>query len=395
MDKIKLSPWCCIQEETIRCEDKTKIFPKTNIKTEAIKLVNNETNHLIHTKFPCDFREEEEELDFIIEPKSLFDYSESQIVEQMSFCVVKYLKKLKVKEILHIISPSITKIIDDFNKFSLYFSSCILNFETPETRALLISKLIDIAHFACYNEKLPNLNLGMIIFSCLNRSEIHRLKISWSMVQNKQKHSEIDNLFLSSGFNYSYKMRVNEIESGIVFFGTFLSEITFIWEGTQFTELNSNVLTFNLKSIQNLHSIIADNIVRTSKNINGDILVKNLNLQETLEFCTLSLPFESDLYEKSLYYEPRQGLPNSVSITSNLSLICDKILNIGQSENYFGVKEKHVIALLPKTGIENYYSVLKKLSKQKLTALCSSVQNLLVEFGASFFQNNDCRLLFI
>ena len=394
--------WCCIQEETIHGEDKTKKYPKTNLKTEAIKLVNNETNHLIHSKFPCNFNKNEEEEEFIIiEPKSLFDYSESQIVEQMSLFDVRYLKQLKAKEILHsnnwtstkkqIISPSITKIVEEFNKFSLYFASFILNFETAETRALCISKLIDIAHFACFNEKIPNFNLAMIIYSSINRADIHRLKKTFAMVHNMNKFKEIDELLTTNSCNNNYRRRVREIDSGIIFFGTFLADITFLWDGRQFTKLNSNVLTFNLEPIQLLHSVIVDTILRPCRNINDDILVKNLNLQKIIEFSTVTVPSDSDLYNKSLQNEPRQVVPGDVGISTELCSICDKILNFAQTENYFSVKEKYVIALLPKTGIEQCYSVLKKLSKKKLTILCSSMQNLLVEFGESFFRDNELK----
>ena len=150
--------WCCLNEELLNCCDNIS-FPPTNLQIEALKLVNIDTQNLICSFIPC--HTEIIDNNIILEPKILFDFTEKQIVQQMSANDLELLKNLKCKDLLHYNnwrginidkSNSIVKFTKNFNFLLQIFTLSAVKFHTPESRGLYFSKLIDISHFAAFNE---------------------------------------------------------------------------------------------------------------------------------------------------------------------------------------------------------------------------------------------------
>lgn len=162
--------WCCTEEETISNKSNQK-FPKTNLKKEALKLINNENIINLLNSVTClsEFMGETDEFDEneFFEPKSLLDYKTSHIVSQFTRNSLFYLKNFKMKSFLH---PNYWKtektlendFIWNFNIMSAIFVSEIVKLETSELRSIYISKLIDI----CMNHGVVK-NYQILIFVLL------------------------------------------------------------------------------------------------------------------------------------------------------------------------------------------------------------------------------------
>ena len=390
--------WCCLKEETINCSDSNLKFPLTNLKTEALKIINSETENLIFSVFPCNSIDENIDTGSnIFPPKLLFEFSELQIVEEISFNHLKILKNISGINLLHQdnwIDKSkknpITELITDTEKFCNGLIHFILHLETPESRALLISKLIDIAHFAAFNDKLPNYQLATFIIASLNSACIARLKQSWKYVTNVEKRALVEEL-ISPDKAY-LNLRSKQKDTSIHYIGIPLTDITFICEGNTFTDDTANCLTVKLRPITYLYRTIEGYIsnVKTAGNIS---LSKTVNLKQALEFLLTKTENKEKLedkhYAKSLFYEPRGGTDFICKISEQISSICEKILELAKNEKYFSVQEKYYSVLLPGCSLENCYSVLKHLSKKQIKKLCLNLQSLIATFGTSFIKEND------
>ena len=66
-------------------------------KKEALKIVSSETESLIFSVFPCNSNDEKIDDSNIFQPKLLFEFSESQIVEEISLNHLKLLKLIKTR----------------------------------------------------------------------------------------------------------------------------------------------------------------------------------------------------------------------------------------------------------------------------------------------------------
>ena len=397
--------WCCLQNESIQCNDSTIKFPLTNIKTEALKIIKNEnTKNLINSKFPsCDLKEENVDNDerIYFEPKLLFEYSASEIVEFVSFKKLSQFKKMKLKELSNCKnwnkegdSSTVTEIIKEFNYLTSIIINTIFKLDTPESRAFYISKLIEIAHFSCFNEKLTNFDFAMLIISALQNSSIFRLKKTWNYVPETEmkKKLEIENILDSSGAYKSFRCYFKDLKNPcIVYFGIILTDITFMLDGSEIVEYNSSVgLLFNINAIRNLYQCILEFIIGPCKKVGNIKLTKNVKLQKlfTYLFDEFEARSENDWeyssYNNSLKYEPR-GATDYYS-SSCTSFLCEKILELARQEkNYFGgVKEHYVEAILPKSSLEDCFYVLKKLKKKDITTLCLKLQEFLTDTGISY-----------
>ena len=393
--------WCCLQDETIQCEDTTIKFPLTNIKKEALKIIKNEnTKNLINSKFPCNFNEENEENDESIyfKPKLLFEYSASEIVEHLCFKKLSQFKKMKFKELSDCENwnkqrnPStLTEIIKDFDHLSNAIINTIFKLETPESRAFYISKLIEIAHFSCFNEEFPNFDFAMLINCTLRNSSIYRLKKTWNYVPETEmkKKLEIENLLDLSGGYKLFRSYFKDLQNPcIVYFGIVLTDITFMFdESRNFVENSTDGLRFNINAIRKLHQCILEFIIEPVKKAENIKLTKNIKLQKLFSFLFDELFAKSEweyyFHDISLTYEAR-GSTDYYS-SSYTSFLCEKILEMARKEkNYFGVKENYVQAILPKSSLEDCFKVLKKLKKRKITTLCLKLQEFLTDCGISY-----------
>ena len=209
--------WCCLQNESIQCNDSTIHLPLTDIKTEALKIIINEdTTNIIISKLPCNFIEENSDHDEItyLEPKILFEYSASELVEFVSFKKLSQFKKMKIKELSNCKNwnkegdtSTVTEIIKEYNHLTNTIIGTIFKLETPESRAFYISKLIDIAHFSCFNEKLSNFDFAMLIISVTQNASVYRLLKTWSLVPESEmeKKLQIERLLQSSEAYNSFR----------------------------------------------------------------------------------------------------------------------------------------------------------------------------------------------
>ena len=284
----------------------------------------------------------------------------------------------------------ISDLIVETEKFCSGLIHFILLLETPESRALLISKLIDIAHFAAFNDKLPNYQLATFIITSLNSACIHRLKQTWKYVTNIEKRALIEEL-ISPDKSY-YKLRSKQKCTSIHYIGIPLNDITFICEGNTFTDNTANCLTLNLRPITYLYKTI-ENYISNVKIAGNVSLSKTVNLKQALEFLLTKIEngenLEEKHYAKSIFYEPRGVTDFSSKLSEQISSICENILELAKNEKYFSVQKKYYSALLPGCSLETCYSVLKHLSKKQIKNFCFNLQSLIAKFGSSFVKEND------
>ena len=405
--------WCCLNEELLNCCDNIS-FPSTNLQIEALKLVNIDTQSLICSFIPCNSHTEIID-DNIFEPKILFDFTEKQIVQQMSANDLELLKRLTCKDLLHHdnwrgenINNSVLKFTKNFNHLVQVFSFGVIKFHTPESRGLYFSKLIDISHFAAFNETLPNYNLAFIIYYALESSPISRLKSSWSYVTNYNKWFELDRFLTRDKSLLQYRRGIKK--TSIVYFGIPLVDITFTRDSNHFYDPNSDNLVLRLNAITQLYDKITNGLLLPLKNAREVELTKTLKFQHYLTFISNEKVLEGNnneieeyLYKISTTMEP-QGITIDdlyTNIPECLSSVSDSILEIARNEKYFKVREKYVLALLPLSSLENCYSVLKKLSKKRIENLCLKLHDLILQFGCSYLNENsfedamDYRMLLI
>jgi len=119
---------------------------------------------------------------------TLVDIPVTQLAQQICLIEFEMIEAIQPKEFLNQAwnkdgkeerAPNVLTYVNWFNKFSRWISTTILREETPELRAVLLNRYIDLGEEL---RRLSNFNGAIEILSSLHSSPIARLKNSWSIL---------------------------------------------------------------------------------------------------------------------------------------------------------------------------------------------------------------------
>lgn len=117
---------------------------------------------------------------------TLIEYEVLKSIQTTEFLKQKWSRRNKEKD-----APHIVRYITWFNRMVHWFSTEILKLDTPEKRAVILGKLIDVGmHF----KELKNFNGIMELSSCFHSAAISRLKYTWALLP--QSHLDSVGKFL-------------------------------------------------------------------------------------------------------------------------------------------------------------------------------------------------------
>ncbi|KAK2955306.1 putative Ras-specific guanine nucleotide-releasing factor 1 [Blattamonas nauphoetae] len=133
-------------------------------------------------------------------------------------------------------SPNVKRMIERFNKVSLWVSLTVVMGKTAKERAQQIEFWIKVCQ---ESEKVNNYETVMQIMSGLCRHSVSRMKETWALLPGKRREAwdELQVLTSTSGKNRKLRERLKGISSAYVpFFGMFLTDLVYVSEADTFVE---------------------------------------------------------------------------------------------------------------------------------------------------------------
>lgn len=199
----------------------------------------------------------------------IFDWDDIEICKQLTLVTHFIFERVKPKELINsqwtkvdkkTSAPNVYKLIERFNKISLWACEEILSYDKSSLRKLVLDKFINIAYILY---KMNNYNDSFSIVTALNSFYIKELKKSWKRVDVNSsipKAKELNEIF-SHTKNYA-KLRENlEACLGkpcIPFLGLFLKDLSYMEESQKYinTKKEENIHLLNLEKIKNVDAIL-------------------------------------------------------------------------------------------------------------------------------------------
>ena len=120
----------------------------------------------------------------------IFDYSEEEIAIKLTNISYKLMSNISVDELLNsnfskkdkkTRAPNVTKIIQRFDKLTLFIIEDIFSYDEPKKRADSINKWINIAK-QC--KKLNNFNDTLVINTCFSNYLMKKIPLTWKKVSS-------------------------------------------------------------------------------------------------------------------------------------------------------------------------------------------------------------------
>lgn len=193
----------------------------------------------------------------------VLEWSEVEIARQLTLISHQLFSKIEYKELFlacwtkktkYVSSPNVMKIIDRFNKFSMWIIEEILCYDKTQMRAGSIEKFIKIAD-EC--RKLCNFNDCVNIISSMDNFILKTMKKTWGKV-NKQIFPILENLNSLCSYDNNYGNMRNEMKKCegkpcVPYLGLLLKELAFIEEGPKYTKDDYFI---NLEKIRNVAKAI-------------------------------------------------------------------------------------------------------------------------------------------
>ncbi|KAJ3439061.1 guanine nucleotide exchange factor [Anaeramoeba flamelloides] len=240
---------------------------------------------------------------------NLLELSPVESARQLTLIEMEYFQNIQLNELLKIAwskkdkekrAPNVIKMIQRFNKCSIWISNCVLSNEKVSHRTAMIEQCIEIAQ-EC--KLIGNFNGIMEIISGLHRASVARLRKSWDRI-SKQKREAFEDLTALMGANRSYKrfrQHVKERKNKPVlpYLGVYLTDLTFIEHGNKDNTENHLI---NFKKQTKISKIIMK--IRKFQEIPFEIRLVHQLLKFFREIE--SDKDEDQLYHLSLEYEPRE-----------------------------------------------------------------------------------------
>merc|ERR1712087_914335 len=185
-------------------------------------------------------------------------------------------------------APNILSLIEQFNNFSIFVQVMVLRERTLKKRATAMRRIIKMGeHFRATR----NYNSLCSVFSALKSAPIHRLKLAWSRVPDKNRQQfEEWSLIFCRDFNHRNLRTLLRKAGGnpcIPHIGVFLQDLVFIDEGNKKKNEEANfgkieMLNFNkcvriADRIKNLQLFQQNNYDAKMK---ADLVMQEVLLQE-------------------------------------------------------------------------------------------------------------------
>jgi son of sevenless len=239
--------------------------------------------------------------------ESMFDWDPKEIARQITFREYLIFRKIGPGECVNKAwsskdkatkAPNILELINWFNLFSGYLATTILTSPNVKDRAKTLSFCINLANEF---KALNNINGIYEVISSLNLASVHRLKLTWATIPQKDK-ALADELaqYVSNDSNFKYirEQVAIAIPPLIPYLGLFLTDLTFIDEGNQ-DFVNNKI---NFVKVQRVSTIIRN--IKTYQQTPYDIhLIEPLqNYFDEIDFRLT----EDDMYDLSILREPRK-----------------------------------------------------------------------------------------
>jgi son of sevenless-like protein len=194
---------------------------------------------------------------------NLMEWSEVEIARQITLITHYLYKSIQIKELFnaqwtkvdkHKLAPNVTKMIDRFNKLSLWASEEILSYDKAKFRAIMIEKFIKIAHEL---KNLNNYNDCLSIITALSSFPIRKLLRSWQRISFDSVRIWKE-LTTTCSICKNYAALREEIEKAkgkacIPYLGLFLKELAFIDEGPKYVK-DKNLI--NVDKIRKVSKVI-------------------------------------------------------------------------------------------------------------------------------------------
>src|SRR3990167_3971456 len=119
--------------------------------------------------------------------KTLLDFSSEQIVMEITafhYFVIRNIHPSEFFEEAREYRPNWRLLFEQFNLLTSKLVNVVLECETMELRALIISKLTDCASFALNGDKFVNYFFAKIIYSVTQTGAVHRLVHTWELLRH-------------------------------------------------------------------------------------------------------------------------------------------------------------------------------------------------------------------
>jgi len=175
----------------------------------------------------------------------IFDWDDIEICKQLTLITHFIFEKIKFKELINSrwtkidkksSAPNVCRLIERFNKISLWACEEILSYDKSSLRKLVLDKFINIAYILC---KMNNFNDSFSIVTALNSFFIKDLKKSWRRIDvnlSIPKAKELNDIF-SNSKNFAQLRKQIDNCSGkpcIPFLGLYLKDLSFLDEAEKY-----------------------------------------------------------------------------------------------------------------------------------------------------------------
>eukprot|EP00727_Mastigamoeba_balamuthi_P011694 m51a1_g7147 putative domain containing protein (797) ;mRNA; r:319793-323796 len=142
-------------------------------------------------------------------------------------------------------APNVMALVKITNDRSNWAIGEVLSHKSPETRAVVIDRLIDIAEHC---RRLGNYNSVMEVMAALQSSAVHRLRTSWELLRSEawERYDGLKALMDSEGNWPAYRETLRAAQPPCVpYLGVFLTDITFINDGNPNLIPGTSLINFN------------------------------------------------------------------------------------------------------------------------------------------------------
>ncbi|ETO37008.1 Ras guanine nucleotide exchange factor [Reticulomyxa filosa] len=221
--------------------------------------------------------------------------SPDELADQITLMDFRIFSRIKPRECMgqawkkkenRVNSPHILQMIQQFNNLTTFVQIQILREKSLKDRGRAVKRIIKMGeHFRLAR----NFNSLCAVFSALNSAAVHRLKLAWEKVPEKQKQQfEQFKIIFSRDFNHRNLRQLfrNAAAPSIPHIGIFLQDLVFIDDGHE-----------NTKEVENLGG---RKMVNFSKSQRMADRIKNIQMYQQHPYTDVQ---ESDVVQRILLEE--------------------------------------------------------------------------------------------
>eukprot|EP00026_Physarum_polycephalum_P003142 Phypoly_transcript_03151.p1 GENE.Phypoly_transcript_03151~~Phypoly_transcript_03151.p1 ORF type:complete len:727 (+),score=161.57 Phypoly_transcript_03151:83-2263(+) len=262
---------------------------------------------------------------FVPKSADFSDFEPVEVARQLTLIEYDLYRGIEAKECLNQawgkpnkeeLAPHIVLMIKRFNLVSAWVATEILRSDKLVDRILKVKKFLNIAKHC---RDIENFNGVMEILAGLQNAAVHRLKKTWDKVLSKAKYEELNKSLLSlmsSNNNFTvYRAALHSCHPPCIpYLGVFLTDLTFIEDGTKDT-LNGRDDLIHFEKRRKVSMVIRDiqQYQQTPYHFNLEPTIKEA-------LITLQSQDEDTLYKQSMTSEPRDAKDTPTKREFSLSI---------------------------------------------------------------------------